>query len=52
MSIRKALGLLMIIVPISAFVPFLLYMGQGLTLLFVAGLWCWGMAVAWLLFEA
>ena len=51
MSIKRALGLTMLIVPILAFVSFVLYMGQGVVLLVGAGVWCWGMSVAWLLCE-
>ena len=49
MSIKKALGLMMVIVPVLSFVAFALYMGQGVVLLVGAGVWCWGVLVAWLL---
>lgn len=51
MSIKRALGLMMIVVPILAVVPVSLYMGQGLALLFALGCWCWGVAVGWLLLD-
>ena len=49
MRIKNALGLIMLIVPILALVAFVLYAGQGVVLLVGAGIWCWGMIVAWLL---
>ena len=51
MSIKKALGLLMVIVPVLAFVIFVVYVGQGLVLLGLCVAALWFMTAAWLLFE-
>ena len=51
MSIKKALGLMMVIVPILGLVPYMIYAGMAWILLVSAGFFCWGIAVTWLLCE-
>ena len=51
MSIKKALGLIMLIVPILGTWSYMIYAGAGWILLVCAGFWCWGMIVGWLLLE-
>ena len=51
MSIKRALGLMMVIVPILGSWSYMIYTGVGWILLVSVGFACWSFTALWLLCE-